>query len=166
MKMHRNKSLFSDRMIPLWTVKLVSHRVWWSQDYLEINERIIAEREEDLMGLEQSIAEVNEIFRDLGTLVNEQQYLLGTWFFETEFLKQPLDNIESNVNNVTVNMEGAAGELRQASNYQDSTGRKYMWIFLILLVVFLIVLLSLQPWRWGRWWPELCISMQLFVKIN
>ncbi|KAJ3330217.1 hypothetical protein HDU91_003649, partial [Kappamyces sp. JEL0680] len=43
---------------------------------IELNERIIAEREEDLQGLEQSIAEVNEIFRDLGSLVNEQQYLL------------------------------------------------------------------------------------------
>lgn len=42
-----------------------------------INERIIQERDQDLLGLERSIAEVNEIFRDLGTLVNEQQYLLG-----------------------------------------------------------------------------------------
>ncbi|KAJ3302781.1 hypothetical protein HDV03_004598 [Kappamyces sp. JEL0829] len=88
---------------------------------IELNERIIAEREEDLQGLEQSIAEVNEIFRDLGSLVNEQQYLL--------------DNIETNVNNVNINMEGAAGELRQASSYQQSTGKTYLWIFLILFVV-------------------------------
>jgi t-SNARE complex subunit (syntaxin) len=42
-----------------------------------LNERIIDERDQDLLGLERSIAQVNEIFRDLGTLVNEQQYLLG-----------------------------------------------------------------------------------------
>lgn len=46
---------------------------------IEINENIIAEREQDLVGLERSILEVNEIFRDLGTLVNEQQFLLGIY---------------------------------------------------------------------------------------
>ncbi len=46
-------------------------------EQVELNERIIAEREEDLIGLEKSIVEVNEIFRDLGSLVHEQQYLLG-----------------------------------------------------------------------------------------
>lgn len=86
----------------------------------EFNERIIEEREHDLVGLEQSIAEVNGIFRDLGSLVNEQQYLL--------------DNIESNVNSVSINMENATGELRTASNYQSSAEKKYIWIFLILLV--------------------------------
>lgn len=44
---------------------------------IQINETIILERELDLVNLETSIAEVNEIFRDLGTLVNEQQFLLG-----------------------------------------------------------------------------------------
>lgn len=44
---------------------------------IDLNEKIIVEREEDLVGLERSIAEVNEIFRDLGMLVNDQQYLLG-----------------------------------------------------------------------------------------
>ena len=45
---------------------------------IEINESIIQERELELVGLETSIAEVNEIFRDLSALVNDQQYLLGT----------------------------------------------------------------------------------------
>ena len=44
---------------------------------VEFNEALIVEREQDLVGIERSIQEVNEIFRDLGTLVNEQQYLLG-----------------------------------------------------------------------------------------
>lgn len=101
---------------------------------IELNEKIIAEREEDLVGLEKSIAEVNEIFRDFGTLVNEQQYLL--------------DNIENNVNNVSIHMQGATSELRQASNYQNSTGKTYLWVFLILLVIAAIVILSLQPWNW------------------
>ena len=44
---------------------------------VQLNEAIIQEREQELVVLEQSIVQVNEIFRDLGTLVNEQQFLLG-----------------------------------------------------------------------------------------
>lgn len=96
-----------------------------------------------MQGLERSIAEVNEVFRDLGAIVSEQQFLVG---------KYPLtsDNIEANVNSVTVNLEGATGELRQASNYQNAAGKKYFWIFVIILIVTLIVVLSLQPWSLGR----------------
>jgi syntaxin 7 len=46
---------------------------------IEITERIIQERDEDLEGLERSILEVNEIFRDLGTIVHEQQFLFGNY---------------------------------------------------------------------------------------
>ncbi|KAI9091023.1 t-SNARE, partial [Phlyctochytrium arcticum] len=60
---------------------------------IEFNEALISEREEDLREIEKSIVEVNEIFRDLGTLVHEQQYML--------------DNIESNVQSVEINMENA-----------------------------------------------------------
>ncbi|KAJ3318352.1 Syntaxin-7 [Boothiomyces sp. JEL0866] len=103
---------------------------------IEINENIIAEREQDLVGLERSILEVNEIFRDLGTLVNEQQFLL--------------DNIETNVNNLNVNMENATGELRSAAQYQASAGKKMCWIFIILLVITLIAVLFTKPWSWGK----------------
>lgn len=37
------------------------------------NEALIQEREDDLESIEKSVAQVNEIFRDLGTLVHEQQ---------------------------------------------------------------------------------------------
>ena len=53
---------------------------------IELNEALVTEREEELVNIEQSIHEVNEIFRDLGTLVNEQQYLLGNHFqLQNEF---------------------------------------------------------------------------------
>ncbi|KAI8901144.1 t-SNARE [Globomyces pollinis-pini] len=73
---------------------------------IQHNEILIQEREGDLEGLERSILEVNEIFRDLGTIVNEQQYLI--------------DNIESNVMSTIVNVTGAESELRSASNYQSA----------------------------------------------
>ncbi|KAJ3112216.1 SNAP receptor [Phlyctochytrium bullatum] len=71
---------------------------------IDFNEALIQEREEDLRNIEKSIIEVNEIFRDLGTIVNEQQYML--------------DNIESNVGEVAINMENAHGELGVAARYQ------------------------------------------------
>ena len=40
---------------------------------IEFNEALIQEREQDLESIEKSVAQVNEIFRDLGTLVHEQQ---------------------------------------------------------------------------------------------
>ena len=47
---------------------------------IEYNESLIVEREQSIIEIEQSIYEVNEIFRDLGTLVNDQQGLIGISF--------------------------------------------------------------------------------------
>ncbi|KAL2918024.1 hypothetical protein HK105_202438 [Polyrhizophydium stewartii] len=91
---------------------------------VEFNEALIAEREQDLVGIEQSIQEVNEIFRDLGTLVNQQQHLL--------------DNIETNVDSVAINVEGAHSELRTANGYQERRQSFMCWIFIALLVEHLI----------------------------
>ena len=40
---------------------------------IEYNEVLITEREGEIQGIEQGITELNEIFRDLGMLVNEQE---------------------------------------------------------------------------------------------
>lgn len=39
---------------------------------IEYNEVLITEREGEIQGIEQGISELNEVFRDLGMLVNEQ----------------------------------------------------------------------------------------------
>jgi len=44
---------------------------------VEFNEQLIAEREEEIQGIEQGILELNEIFRDLGTIVTQQGSLIG-----------------------------------------------------------------------------------------
>ncbi|TPX64352.1 hypothetical protein SpCBS45565_g05956 [Spizellomyces sp. 'palustris'] len=94
---------------------------------IEFNEALIAEREEDLKGIEQSIAEVNEIFRDLGTLVHEQQYML--------------DNIESNVQSVEINMENATGELRTADRYQRASRNKLCCVMVVVAITVLVLVL-------------------------
>jgi hypothetical protein len=41
------------------------------------NEQLIEERETEIQGIEQGIVELNEVFRQLGTIVTEQGYQLG-----------------------------------------------------------------------------------------
>jgi syntaxin 7 len=40
---------------------------------IEYNELLITEREGEIQNIEQGITELNEIFRDMGMLVNEQE---------------------------------------------------------------------------------------------
>lgn len=47
--------------------------------HLRNNEHLILERDADIRDIEQSIHQVNEIFRDLGTIVHEQQFLVGKY---------------------------------------------------------------------------------------
>jgi syntaxin 7 len=44
---------------------------------IAFNEQLIEEREQEIQGIEQGIVELNEIFRDLGTIVTEQGTLIG-----------------------------------------------------------------------------------------
>ncbi|KAJ3140045.1 hypothetical protein HK100_010890 [Physocladia obscura] len=94
---------------------------------VEYNESLIQEREQDLQNIERSIGEVNEIFRDLGTIVGEQQYML--------------DHIDSNVGIVAVNMEGATGELRIAAERQKAAQNRMCCLYTILGAVGVIVIL-------------------------
>lgn len=44
---------------------------------LQYQEQVIQEREGEIREIEAGIVELNEIFRDLGTIVTEQQSMLG-----------------------------------------------------------------------------------------
>lgn len=95
---------------------------------LAYNETLIAEREDEIRDIEHGIQELNEIFRDLGTMVTEQQ--------------STLDNIEVNVSNMASNMKNASRELTTAARYQRSSRNKACCLFIILGVVGTIVLLA------------------------
>jgi syntaxin 7 len=49
---------------------------------IEFNETLISEREGEIHGIEQGITELNEIFRDLGMLVNEQESGVRKFLFK------------------------------------------------------------------------------------
>jgi t-SNARE complex subunit (syntaxin) len=48
---------------------------------IEFNEQLIEEREQEIQGIEQGITELNEIFKDLATIVVEQGSQLGSYLF-------------------------------------------------------------------------------------
>jgi len=74
------------------------------------------------------LVEINEIFRDLGTMVNYQQYLL--------------DNIESNVIDISTNIDNANSELRVATNYQKKARQKMCYLILIAILVGLVLMVA------------------------
>ncbi|TCD59887.1 hypothetical protein EIP91_011254, partial [Steccherinum ochraceum] len=99
-----------------------------SPQELAHQESLIQEREVEIREIETGIHELSEIFRDLGTLVQEQGGML--------------DNIESNISSIAVDTAGAAEELTTAHEYQRRAGRRALCLMLVLVVVVAVVLLA------------------------
>jgi len=99
------------------------------QGEVDFTDALIQEREQDIQGIEQGINELNEIFRDLGTIVTEQGVLV--------------DNIESNISNVHDHTRGAATELTKASRYQRSSRNRMCCLLVILAIIVTIVILAI-----------------------
>jgi len=95
----------------------------------EFQTAIISEREEGIKEIERSIQEVNDIFVDLATLVNEQAPMI--------------DNIESHIDSAVYATGKGVVELRKASEYQDSARTKMCCIIVIILIIVAIVVLAL-----------------------
>ncbi|CAO3653386.1 unnamed protein product [Cunninghamella echinulata] len=87
---------------------------------IEYNEVLITEREGEIQQIEQGIGELNEIFRDLGMLVNEQD--------------SGIQSIYGNVINIAQNTRQAADELTVANRHQKSA-RKNMCCFLLIISI-------------------------------
>ncbi|KAJ7292568.1 t-SNARE [Mycena rebaudengoi] len=96
---------------------------------LAYQESLIQEREQEIREIETGIHELSEIFHDLGTLVHQQGGML--------------DNIESNISSVAVDVTDGAEELRTASDYQRTAGRRAACLMLVLVAVTAIVLLAI-----------------------
>ncbi|KAI8144845.1 t-SNARE [Fennellomyces sp. T-0311] len=88
---------------------------------IEYNEVLITEREGEIQGIEQGITELNEIFRDLGMLVNEQE--------------SGIQSIYGNVLNIAQNTRQAADELTTANRHQKSARKNMCCLLLIVTIV-------------------------------
>ncbi|KAG0261883.1 hypothetical protein BG011_000580 [Mortierella polycephala] len=95
---------------------------------LEYNESMIVQREEEIREIEHGITELNEIFRDLGTMVNEQGSML--------------DSIENNVTSISMSTHAASEELTTAAVHQRNARKKSCYLMLIIAVVTGIVVLA------------------------
>ncbi|PVV04891.1 hypothetical protein BB560_000603 [Smittium megazygosporum] len=89
------------------------------------NNSMILEREREIEDIERGIVELNDIFKDIGTIVNDQQNLL--------------DNIESNVNNVSQYTSSASNELVSADEYQRRTQKKRTLLIIFLVIIFMVL---------------------------
>ncbi|KIJ17877.1 hypothetical protein PAXINDRAFT_98060 [Paxillus involutus ATCC 200175] len=96
---------------------------------LAYQESLVQEREAEIQEIETGIHELSEIFRDLGTLVNQQGGML--------------DNIESNVYSIAVDTQAGAEELSTASEYQRKAGRRAACLMIIIVFVVAIVLIAI-----------------------
>lgn len=86
----------------------------------EISVELIEERERAIRQLEADIVGVNEIFRDLATMVHEQGDMI--------------DSIEANVDSAAVHVEDGNVQLQKASDYQKAA-RKKMCCILVIVVI-------------------------------
>lgn len=95
---------------------------------IQYNESLIEEREVEIQNIEQGITELNEIFRDLGTMVTQQGDLV--------------DSIEANVDNTATQTQVASNELAKAQRYQRKSRNRMLCLLMILGVILTIVILS------------------------
>lgn len=96
-------------------------------ELVDITDDLITEREQDIDAITRDLFDINEIFKTLNTVVQEQGYLL--------------DHIEHNVNSVVINVENAETELESANTKQKNTGNWLWWIFIILIVLLIVIVL-------------------------
>lgn len=99
-----------------------------NQDEVDFQEALIIERESEIRNIEQSVGELNELFRDVAHIVHEQG--------------AQLDIIGENVENVTSDTRGANVELRSASRYQKNARNKMCCLLLILAIILTVVILA------------------------
>ncbi|XP_068230426.1 syntaxin-7-like isoform X1 [Palaemon carinicauda] len=86
----------------------------------------LQERERQIRQLESDIMDVNQIFKDLATMVHEQG--------------EVIDSIEANVESAQVHVSQASTQLTQARQYQNKSRRKKICIIVTGAIILSIVL--------------------------
>lgn len=94
------------------------------ENEISYNQALIQEREQGIQEIEAAMAEVHEIFCDLGLLVGEQQNYL--------------DNIEANIEASAVRARGAVRELTRARDRQRR--RRGNLICMLFFALFILVM--------------------------
>lgn len=93
----------------------------------EENTRDVAEREEEVNKIVRSIVDLNDIFKDLAHMVNEQ----GT----------VLDRIDYNIEQTQVQVHEGYKQLQKAERYQRSNRKMHCILILAITIIALVILL-------------------------
>lgn len=94
------------------------------QQKSNLNAEELKERDESVRKLESDIVEVNQIFKDLATMIHNQG--------------EAVDSIESSIFRATEEVSRGAQEIARARNYQDRSRRKKFYLAMIFVVILLI----------------------------
>ncbi|XP_013783087.1 syntaxin-16-like [Limulus polyphemus] len=94
---------------------------------IDNNSYVVDQREKEIAHVVQSIAELNEIFRDLATIIADQGTIL--------------DRIDYNLENVQTQVHQGLQKLQRAESYQRKNHKMMCILVLAATTVFLIVLL-------------------------
>ncbi|CAC9893005.1 unnamed protein product [Aureobasidium pullulans] len=98
------------------------------EQLLDFQESLIVEREAEIRNIEQSVGELNELFRDVAHMVHDQG--------------GQLDIISNNVTSTRDDTQGADRELRTASRHQKNARNKMCCLLLILAVILTVVIVA------------------------
>eukprot|EP00735_Rhodelphis_limneticus_P014220 TRINITY_DN821_c0_g1::TRINITY_DN821_c0_g1_i1::g.25472::m.25472 TRINITY_DN821_c0_g1::TRINITY_DN821_c0_g1_i1::g.25472 ORF type:complete len:294 (-),score=47.09,sp/O70439/STX7_MOUSE/31.27/4e-29,Syntaxin_2/PF14523.1/2.8e-19,Syntaxin_2/PF14523.1/2.1e+02,SNARE/PF05739.14/1.1e+04,SNARE/PF05739.14/2.4e+03,SNARE/PF05739.14/5.5e-15,Syntaxin/PF00804.20/0.00068,Syntaxin/PF00804.20/1.2e+02,Herpes_US9/PF06072.6/0.0053,DUF912/PF06024.7/0.02,MCPsignal/PF00015.16/1.6e+02,MCPsignal/PF00015.16/2e+02,MCPsignal/PF00 len=94
---------------------------------MSAEEALLRERELEIRKIESTMLEVNEIFKDLAMIVQEQQ--------------ADIDNIEMNINHTSQHTESATQELTRAAEYQKRARKRACCLMLTVLFIVLFLVL-------------------------
>ncbi|GAV48174.1 hypothetical protein ZYGR_0I04710 [Zygosaccharomyces rouxii] len=111
-------------------VQMVVEREPINNEEFAYQQNLIRERDQEISNIENGIVELNEIFKDLGAVVQQQGLLV--------------DNIEANIYTTADNTQQAARELDKAVKSQKHSSKWCLYLlialscmlFMLLLIVF------------------------------
>ena len=96
---------------------------------VQLDEELLAEREEGINKLARGVEEISELFQDMSILVSQQG--------------DQIDNIETNINNSLSHVNEANVELKKAQQYQSKRRTICLYFGCVIGLVIVIVIIVL-----------------------
>lgn len=121
------------------------------QKNLQFEQGMLEEREKRVRQIEEDVLDVNQIMRELNTLINQQGEAIGMSSFsfsshsfgiakcDAFFCFSFADTIEGSIDHVAGDVEAGRTELLKAAEYQAKYRRKVAILLLIAVIIGLIV---------------------------
>lgn len=118
-----------------------------------LNERLIKEREDEINHIVKSINDINELFKDLATMVVDQVRLLNVTtqskigksnaniLLHFKIKGTVVDRIDFNIERVSQSVDSGLVQLQKAAKYQKASRKMYIITVLMIIFIVLFVLL-------------------------